>query len=96
MGDNATSLDGFHVVFGEILEGIEVIEAISKIDRYTYTTKTGYTGLKPKGKTKSTDDLADKWFEAQREFYGKKFSQICTSSQACASTLPISNLVHHY
>lgn len=71
--DAATTLDGFHVVFGTILEGMEVIEAISKIDRYTYTTKTGYTGLKPKGKTKSTDELADKWFEAQREFYGRIF-----------------------
>ena len=71
VSNNATSLDGFHVVFGTILEGKEVLNAISKIDRYSYTTKTGYTGLKAKGTTKSTDDLADKWFEAQKEFYGK-------------------------
>ena len=71
VGSNATSLDGFHLVFGTILQGMEVIEAITRVDRYSYMTKTGYTGLKPKGQTKSTDDLADKWFEAQREFYGK-------------------------
>lgn len=47
---------------------MEVIDAITKIDRYTWTTKTGYAG-KPKGKNKGTDNLADQWFEGQKEFY---------------------------
>ena len=62
---NAKDLDSFHVCFGTVLSGFEVIDAIASIDRYTYTTKSGYTG-------KAKDDgskLADQWFEGQKSFY---------------------------
>jgi cyclophilin family peptidyl-prolyl cis-trans isomerase len=39
--DAAPSLDGFHVVFGTVLEGFEVLDAIAKIPTYTYKTQTG-------------------------------------------------------
>ena len=45
---------------------MEVLEAIEKIDRYTYTTKSGYTG---NSKGEGIDKLADQWFEGQKEFY---------------------------
>lgn len=39
---NSEELDAFHVVFGEVLEGQDVLQAISSIPTYTYTTKTGF------------------------------------------------------
>jgi cyclophilin family peptidyl-prolyl cis-trans isomerase len=39
---NATeALDGFHVIFGTVLEGFEVLEAIALVPTYSYKTKTG-------------------------------------------------------
>jgi cyclophilin family peptidyl-prolyl cis-trans isomerase len=63
----ANELDAFHNVFGTVLEGDEVLDAIMKIPIYTYRTKTGYAG-EQKG---IESDLADKWFESQKEFYVK-------------------------
>eukprot|EP01035_Chromulina_nebulosa_P024217 gene24218-31482_t len=69
---NSEELDAFHVVFGEVLEGQDVLQAISSIPTYTYTTKTGYGGS-----TKGIEgDLADKWFSAQKTLFvtaGKTF-----------------------
>lgn len=63
--DDTSSLDGFHCVFGEVIGGIEVLDAIADIPVYTYSTSTGYGG-----KTKGAEaDIADSWFTAQREFY---------------------------
>lgn len=60
-------LDTFHVVFGEITSGYDVIDAISKVPTYSYKTSTGYGG-KVKGPEAK---VADKWFEAQKAFYVK-------------------------
>lgn len=62
---NATDLDGFHVCFGAVLSGLDVLEAIAAVDRYTYSTKSGYTG---KAKDEGSK-IADQWFGGQREFY---------------------------
>ena len=35
------NLDGFHVIFGIVLQGIEVLDAISLVPTYSYKTKTG-------------------------------------------------------
>ena len=70
--EDLNTLDSFHSVFGEVLEGKEVLQAIKAIPLYTYETKTGYAG----GKKGVESDIADKWFAAQREFYvgvGKSF-----------------------
>jgi cyclophilin family peptidyl-prolyl cis-trans isomerase len=37
----AAALDGFHVIFGIVLQGIEVLDAISLVPTYSYKTKTG-------------------------------------------------------
>ena len=37
----ADQLDGFHVIFGIVLEGQEVLDAITLIPTYSYKTKTG-------------------------------------------------------
>jgi cyclophilin family peptidyl-prolyl cis-trans isomerase len=63
--EDLKALDSFHCVFGEVLEGKEVLTAISEIPLYTYETSTGYAG----GKKGVESELADKWFSAQREFY---------------------------
>jgi cyclophilin family peptidyl-prolyl cis-trans isomerase len=39
--DAAPALDGFHVVFGEVLQGLEVLDAVAEIPTYTYKTQTG-------------------------------------------------------
>eukprot|EP00600_Ochromonadales_sp_CCMP1393_P006337 CAMPEP_0174965920 /NCGR_PEP_ID=MMETSP0004_2-20121128/6696_1 /TAXON_ID=420556 /ORGANISM="Ochromonas sp., Strain CCMP1393" /LENGTH=292 /DNA_ID=CAMNT_0016214795 /DNA_START=107 /DNA_END=985 /DNA_ORIENTATION=+ len=68
-------LDAFHVVFGTVLEGAEVLEALSKIPTYTYTTKTGYGG-QDKG---LESGLADTWFEGQKKLYvgaGRAFGDL--------------------
>jgi cyclophilin family peptidyl-prolyl cis-trans isomerase len=65
--DKAPELDSFHVVFGTVLEGMSVIDAISEIPTYSYKTKTGYGG-KERG---VENGIADQWFEAQRNFYVK-------------------------
>eukprot|EP01038_Epipyxis_sp_PR26KG_P008017 gene8017-10865_t len=63
-------LDAFHIAFGEVLDGFEVLDAIANIPTYTYSTKTekGVEG-----------GLADKWFESQKSFYvgvGKTFGDL--------------------
>lgn len=63
--EDLKALDSFHCVFGEVLEGKEVLKAIGEIPLYTYETSTGYAG----GKKGVESELADKWFSAQREFY---------------------------
>ena len=40
--DKAEELDGFHVVFGVVLEGLPVIDAISELPTYSYKTRTGW------------------------------------------------------
>lgn len=65
--DPAPELDAFHVVFGSVIEGDDVLDAIMKVPLYTYRTKTGYAGQE-KG---IESDIADKWFESQKEFYVK-------------------------
>ena len=75
MRDSSPNLDGFHCVFGEVLEAssFAVLDAIAAIPTYTYTTSSGYGG---KEKTSQVDSLAESWFSAQREFYvgaGKAF-----------------------
>ena len=35
------ALDGFHVVFGIVLSGMEVLDAIAQVPTYSYKTKTG-------------------------------------------------------
>lgn len=70
--DKAPELDSFHVVFGFVLDGMSVIDALSEIPTYSYKTRTGYGG-KERG---IENGLADQWFEAQRNFYvgaGKAF-----------------------
>jgi len=66
LADASPNLDGFHVIFGCVLEGFEVLDAISKLPRYTYKTKTGYAG---QNKGAIDGDVADKWFESQKLFY---------------------------
>ena len=58
-------LDNFHIVFGVVLQGYDVLDAISQIPTYTYQTKTGYAG---KGRGVESG-LADKWFESQKSFF---------------------------
>lgn len=62
---SSPELDQFHEVFGIVLEGIEVLDAIEAIPRYTYTTKTGYLGNE-KG---SEGIFSDFIFENQKKFY---------------------------
>ena len=61
----APQLDSFHEIFGTVLEGYEVLDAISAIPTYSYKTKTGYAG-QVKG---IEGDAADAWFEGQKKFY---------------------------
>lgn len=71
----APSLDGFHVVFGRVLEGLEVLDAISKIPTYTYKTSTGYVGQSKESEV-DQGGIADAWFEGQRSLFvdiGKSF-----------------------
>lgn len=63
--DKADELDGFHVVFGVVLEGMPVIDAIAELPTYSYKTRTGYGG-KERG---VENGIADQWFEAQKNFY---------------------------
>ena len=65
---NATNLDGFHIIFGKIISGYDVLESIADLPQYTYSTKTGYVG-KSKDSNSQLDNLADKWFESQKDFY---------------------------
>ena len=65
--DKAPELDSFHVIFGFVIDGMSVIDAISEIPTYSYKTRTGYGG-KERG---IENGLADQWFEAQRSFYVK-------------------------
>ena len=44
LADAVPSIDAFNCVFGEVLSGFEVLEAISRIPLYSYKTKTGYGG----------------------------------------------------
>ena len=37
----ADQLNGFHVIFGIVLEGQEVLDAIALVPTYSYKTKTG-------------------------------------------------------
>ena len=37
----AEQLNGFHVIFGIVLEGQEVLDAIALVPTYSYKTKTG-------------------------------------------------------
>ena len=39
--DKAEELDGFHVVFGTVLEGMSVLDAIAELPTYSYKTRTG-------------------------------------------------------
>ena len=34
-------LDAFHIVFGEVVDGFEVLDAISNIQQYSYKTSSG-------------------------------------------------------
>lgn len=52
----APSLDGFHCVFGEILEGLDTLDAISSIPVIT-------------DRAPDNSGLAESWFEAQKAFY---------------------------
>jgi cyclophilin family peptidyl-prolyl cis-trans isomerase len=63
--EDVDELDAFHCVFGEVVEGRAVLEAIAAVPLYTYETKTGYAG----GEKGVESALADKWFAAQRNFY---------------------------
>lgn len=70
--DKAEQLDAFHVNFGEVIEGLEVLDAIAEIPTYSYKTKTGYGG-KERG---VESEVADLWFEGQRSLFvtaGKTF-----------------------
>lgn len=72
-GDKGSSLDGFHCVFGEVVEGFEVLDAVGAVPTYSYSTSTGYLG---KTREAAEEDLANKWFSAQKDFYvnaGKAF-----------------------
>eukprot|EP01035_Chromulina_nebulosa_P017051 gene17051-22561_t len=69
---SSSELDSFHEVFGVVIEGLDVIDAIANLPRYTYKTKTGYASSS-KG---SEGVIADAWFESQKKFYvglGKSF-----------------------
>lgn len=59
---SAPLLDGFHVVFGRVLDGLDVIDSVASIPTYSYKAASGYIGT-------SSDGVADKWFESQRKFY---------------------------
>jgi len=61
----APQLDSFHEIFGKVIEGFDVLNAISAIPTYSYKTKTGYAG-QVKG---IEGDAADAWFEGQKKFY---------------------------
>jgi len=72
--DTAENLDGFHVIFGCVISGLEVLDAIAEQPTYSYKTTGGYSGQKKLDKY--SNDLADKWFEGQKNFYvgaGKAF-----------------------
>ena len=58
-------LDNFHIVFGVVLQGYDVLYAISQIPTYTYQTRTGYVG-QDRG---IESGIADKWFEGQKNFF---------------------------
>jgi hypothetical protein len=58
-------LDSFHCVFGEILEGMGVLEAVTSLQRYTYNAASGYAGT-AKGPESAA---AQEWFRSQKEFY---------------------------
>lgn len=64
-------LDDFNIVFGRVLSGKEVLDAIAEVPVYTYKTKTGYVGTSKSGNSAS-DELADKWFEGQKKFLCKR------------------------
>jgi len=71
----APSLDTLHLVFGRIIEGSEVLEAISNIRTYSYKTTTGYVGQRKENEPME-GGIADKWFEGQKELFvglGKSF-----------------------
>lgn len=70
--DELNELDTFHCVFGEVLSGFDVLQAIYELPTYSYQTSTGYGG-RERG---VESGIADKWFSSQREFYvnvGKSF-----------------------
>ena len=67
------TLDGFHCVFGEVLGGPAVLDALAAVPTYSYSTSTGYLGAT---RDAAEGDLANKWFSSQKEFYvnaGKAF-----------------------
>jgi cyclophilin family peptidyl-prolyl cis-trans isomerase len=61
----APELDQFHIAFGEVVEGLDVLEAIGRIPTYSYKTATGYAG-KERG---VESGLVDAWFEGQRKLF---------------------------
>jgi len=61
------ALDGFHEIFGEVVDGMAVLDAVIDIPRYTYNTATGYSGVSKQAGSES--DFADSWFKSQRSFY---------------------------
>jgi cyclophilin family peptidyl-prolyl cis-trans isomerase len=70
--DQLNELDTFHCIFGEVLSGFDVLQAIYELPTYSYETSTGYGG-RERG---VESGIADKWFSSQREFYvnvGKSF-----------------------
>ena len=67
------ALDATHSVFGRTLSGMKVLDAVAAIPTYSYKTKTGYGG---KEKSEVQGNIADAWFEGQKNFYvgvGKAF-----------------------
>jgi len=70
----AAALDSFHCVFGEIVNGMQVLDAVMSIPRYSYEAATGYTSaLKGTGLEQG---FAESWFKSQKSFYvgaGKAF-----------------------
>lgn len=61
----APELDPFHVVFGEVVGGRDVLDAIASVPTYSYKTATGYAGAAKGGES----GVMDAWFEGQRKLF---------------------------